>query len=62
MFFSRISTDNNSLRNVEVAVDRMETQITSTVKANVGNEREIVREVGLAEAKQQADDNSEESK
>ena len=31
-------------------------QLRSTVVANVGNEREIVRKVGLAEAKQQPGD------
>ena len=41
---------------MDVAVDRMETQQTSTVEANVGNEMDIVREMCLAEAKQQAGD------
>ena len=46
---------NNGSR-LEVAFDRMETQQTSTVETNVCNEREVVHEVDLAEAKQEAGD------
>ena len=52
----RWSDQGNQCSNVDVAVDRMETQQTSTVEANVGNEMDIVREMCLAEAKQQAGD------